>query len=524
MRGLILSALVLALIVTLLGLIAGAATAPPRSGVDLAHILWFSTLQAGLSTLFSLMVGTMLAVALNRLQFAGRALLVGLFSAALVTPGIVLAFGLVAVWGRAGWASQLVDEFTGTNPGNALYGLAGIVVAHTLLDGAFAARILLARLDALPATRLKLGQSLGLGPLARLRHLDWPALRGAMPGLAALIFLLAFTSFPIVLLLGGGPGAETLEAAIYAAIRLDFDLAAAARMAALQVLVCGLIILPASLAAPGAIAAGVRRAYVWGERPVVAALYALILALGTLAFAAPLVSVLAAGLGSALPPLFAQPAFWRAALASLGIGTASALLALGLAYVIAAALAAPPAAGDRPNRLLALAIGLPAFAYLAVPAVMLSLGFFLAARALALPTAVAAPPVLIVANALMTLPFAVATLRPALVAIARRYDRLTRSLGLAGPARLWRIELPLLAPEIGVVLAIGFCFSLGDLGVIYLFGTEDFATLPWLMVRALGAYRSADAAAIAALLLAVAIAAFTILPALMSRIAHADPR
>src|SRR5215217_147186 len=70
------------------------------------------------------------------------------------------------------------------------------------------------------------------------------------PGLAAIVFLLAFTSFPIVLLLGGGPANQTLEVAIYAAVRQDFDLAGAVRLALTQIAVCSLVILAASALAP----------------------------------------------------------------------------------------------------------------------------------------------------------------------------------------------------------------------------------------------------------------------------------
>ena len=72
-----------------------------------------------------------------------------------------------------------------------------------------------------------------------------------------------------------------------------------------------------------------------------------------------------------------------------------------------------------------------------------------------------------------------------------------------------------------MVLALSFCFSLGDLGVIALFGTQDFATLPLLMYRALGAYRTNDAATIAALMLVITIAAFVLLPRLVGRLTDA---
>jgi len=71
------------------------------------------------------------------------------------------------------------------------------------------------------------------------------------------------------------------------------------------------------------------------------------------------------------------------------------------------------------------------------------------------------------------------------------------------------------------VLALAFCFSLGDLGVIALFDTKDFVTLPLLMVRSLGAYRTNDAATIAALMLVLTIVAFVALPALFERLSRA---
>ncbi|MDB5622150.1 MAG: thiamine/thiamine pyrophosphate transporter permease ThiP, partial [Devosia sp.] len=148
-------------------------------------------------------------------------------------------------------------------------------------------------------------------------------------------------------------------------------------------------------------------------------------------------------------------------------------------------------------------------------------GFFLLVRDLGLAPASAAPLVVIMGNSLLALPFAMATLAPPLEAIARTRGKLIRSLGLGGWHQFTRLELPLLGKDIGVVLALAFCFSLGDLGVIALFGTQDFQTLPLLMFRSLGAYRNNDAGAIAAILLIGTILAFVGLPRLAQRIAHA---
>ena len=61
-----------------------------------------------------------------------------------------------------------------------------------------------------------------------------------------------------------------------------------------------------------------------------------------------------------------------------------------------------------------------------------------------------------------------------------------------------------------------------DLGVVALFGTEDFSTLPLLMHRELGAYRSNDAADIAALKLDFTLVAFVLMPKLSVGLSHAS--
>jgi thiamine transport system permease protein len=486
------------------------------AAVDIGHLLRMTAIQAGLSTALSLSVGIGLAWALNRLRFPGRGLMVGLFASAIVTPGLIVAFGLLTVWGRSGWISAMAHTLGGAIDAP-IFGLSGILAAHVILDGAFAARILLARVDALPTTRLKIGQSLGLSAARRFWVIDWPAMRGTLPGLAAIIFLLAFTSFPIVLLLGGGPANQTLEVAIYSAVRLDFDLNAAVLLALVQIGVCAVIILASAAFAPIPSSLGPTGGQPWSDRPVATALQWLVLGLCALGFALPLIAVLAGGFTSGIGLLLARPAFWNATTMSLVIATCSALLTLSLALGLAMGRAATARAGLR------LGLAAPAYVYLAVPAMVLALGFFMLVRSLGIEPGRAGPAVVVIGNALLSLPFAIATLGPPLEAIARGHGRLIRALGLDGWRQFRLVEWPMLGREIGVVLALAFCFSLGDLGIISLFGTEDFVTLPLLLVRALGAYRANDAAIIGALMLVATIAAFTLLPPLFERLARARP-
>jgi len=507
-----------ALVILVLWSIAAAASNEPasaRTSIDVPHLLAMTSIQAGLTTVLSLLVGTALAWALNRLRFPGRDLVVGLFASAIVTPGVVVAFGLLAVWGRSGWVNDTWQGLFGAPLNIPIFGLGGILAAHLILDGAFAARILLTRLDAVPTARLKTGQSLALSPWRRFAVIDWPAIRGTLPGLAAIIFLLAFTSFPVVLLLGGGPANQTLEVAIYTAVRLDFDLYGAVLLAMVQIGVCATIVLAAAAFAPVPPSLGPSRGQRWSDTGGARTAQWLVLVLSILGFALPLAAILVDGFGSGLGALLQRPVFWRSAGTSLVIATLSAALTLLLALGLGLGRAA--------TRNLALRTGIaaPSYAYLAVPAVVLALGFFLLVRSLGIDPEFAAPAVIILANALLALPFAVATLSPPLDAIALSRGRLIRSLGLTGARQFTHIEWPLIGRDAGVVVALAFCFSLGDLGVIALFGTQDFATLPLLMVRALGAYRTNDAASIAAIMLCLTIAAFVTIPRLFGSSADA---
>lgn len=498
--------------------IVAAATGEPasaRTSIDIPHLLRMTSIQAGLTTALSLVVGTALAWALNRLRFPGRDLAVGLFASAIVTPGIVVAFGLLAVWGRSGWINGLWQALFGVPFELPIFGLGGILAAHVILDGAFAARVLLARMDAIPSARLKTGQSLALSAVRRFLVIDWPAIRGTLPGLAAIIFLLAFTSFPIVLLLGGGPANQTLEVAIYTAVRLDFDLYGAVTLALAQIGVCSVVVLAAAAFGHVPSSLGPVRGQRWADRGWARLLQWLVLTLGVLGFALPLAAILADGFGTGLGALLQRPVFWRSAGTSLVIATLSAALTLLLAIALCLGRAASG------NPALRTGIIAPSYAYLAVPAVVLALGFFLFVRGLGIAPGAAAPVVVVIANALLALPFAVATLGPPLDAIALTRGRLIRSLAMGSWRQFADVEWPLVGREAGLVAALAFCFSLGDLGVIALFGTQDFATLPLLMVRSLGAYRTNDAAAIAAIMLCLTILAFVAIPRIFGAIAHA---
>jgi thiamine transport system permease protein len=66
-------------------------------------------------------------------------------------------------------------------------------------------------------------------------------MRWVLPGVAGATFMLCFASFAVVLTLGGGPWATTIDVAIYQALRLEFDIARAVTLAGVQLTACLLL-------------------------------------------------------------------------------------------------------------------------------------------------------------------------------------------------------------------------------------------------------------------------------------------
>jgi thiamine transport system permease protein len=474
----------------------------------------FTLKQAALSALLSAALGLAAARALHRRAGPGGARWLNLLAAlALVMPTTVAAVGIIAVWGRAGWVAEAAAALGLPGPGGALYGLPGVLLAHVFFNAPLMARIFHAALTGIPDGRWRLAAQLGLAEREVWRFVEWPAVRRVLPGAFGLVFLLCFTSFALVLMLGGGPQASTLEVAIYEAARLEFDLGLAAALSLLQLALCAAVLLalarfPAEWAAGrGASGLGGRiRPDRGGAAARLADSAIAAVALGLVA--APLAAIVAGGLRAELLALPASPAFRSALMASVAIALASAGLTCGLAWAICEArrsLVLPTRAGSRPWA--AGLVDLASTIYLAVPAIVFGLGAFLLLRGVADVFALA-PALVLSANVLLSLPFAVRALQGRLTESAARHDRLCASLGLAGWNRLRLVELPVARRELGFAAALAAALSVGDLGVIALFGSESFRTLPWLLYQSSGRYQSGEAAAIALVLLLLSLGFF----------------
>ena len=139
----------------------------------------FTVLQAGLSSLISVVLAVPVARALARRRFRGRGLLVTLLGAPFILPVIVAVLGLLAVFGRNGLISHALG-WIGLPAGSHLWPAWGGSGAR-VFNLPLATRLILHGWLAIPAERFRLAASLGFGAPDVMRVLERPMLREVLP-------------------------------------------------------------------------------------------------------------------------------------------------------------------------------------------------------------------------------------------------------------------------------------------------------------------------------------------------------
>ncbi|MGB0797884.1 MAG: thiamine/thiamine pyrophosphate ABC transporter permease ThiP [Planktomarina sp.] len=480
---------------TLLAVILRAETNSGLAPADWATIK-FTLSQATLSALISTLFAIPTARALARRTFPGRKILVTLLGAPFILPVIVGVLGLLAVFGRAGWISQGLGMF-GIDP-ISIYGAAGIILAHVFFNLPLATRLILHGWLSIPAERMRTANSLGFGPIAMFRYVEWPMLRGVIPGAFVVIFLLCLTSFSVALAVGGGPRATTIELAIYQAFRFDFDLGRAALLAIIQFGLCTCVAALAFLIPmPDTRSAGLDGVLLWFTRPWVRLFDTFWIGAAALFLILPLLAIAMRG----APHLLALPnQVFSAAWTSIWV----ALLSTFVCLVMALTLVISVARTRRSAKHLTEATGIMG---LATSPLVVGTGLFLIIFPFAHPMDLALPITALV-NAMMALPFAMRVLLPAVGDVYLTYLNLRDSLNMGRWPWLTLVILPRIRRPLGFSAGLAAALSMGDLGVIALFADPDVETLPLLLFRLMGAYRLDQAAAVALVLVSLSLGLF----------------
>ncbi len=500
------------------------------------NIIWFSLWQAALSTALTLLAGLPGAFLMARYEFRGKAAIRALTGIPFVLPTLVVAAAFNALLGPRGWVNLfLMAVFQLQQPPIRFVNtLIAILVAHVFYNTTIVLRTVGDFWSHIDPRLGQAAQVLGANRLQALRQVTLPLLAPAIFSASLLVFIFDFTSFGVILVLGG-PRFATLEVEIYNQTISLFNLPLAAALSVIQ-LACTLALtgiytrLSARLSRPITLRPQrfTQSRFTSRRSRILAGM----VLLGLLVF---MVAPLLALVGRSITSFEASTG--RAALTldyyreltinrresffytspatsiglSLGYAAATVLLALTLGLPAAWALASERSRDVNRYRLARLfsrvldpILMLP----LGTSAVTLGLGFIVALDHP--PLDLRASPLLVpLAHTLVAFPFVVRSLTPALLSIRPRLRQAAAVLGASPRQTLRYIDLPLVGRALLVAATFAFTISLGEFGATALIARPEYATIPLAIYRLItqpGALNYGQALALSAILMLVTAA------------------
>jgi thiamine transport system permease protein len=421
-------------------------------------------------------------------------------------PTLVVAASFNTLIGPRGWVNQALMEFFNLSipPLNLTNTLMAILIAHVFFNTTIVLRMVGDFWSHLDPRLEQAARTLGATRWQTMVRVTLPLLMPVIAAAALLVFIFDFTSFGVILILGG-PKFATIEVEIYYQTISLFNLPLAAVLSIIQLLcTLGLTIIYTQLVARftrplshKSRHSTQRPLFTWRSR-----IFASVIILTMLLFfTLPLVS-LAARSVTRLEPDRGQREmsserftlefyeelsvnrrgsyFYVTPLRAIGtsLGYALATVGITLALGIPASLALSRKVNSKTNRFIDPIIMLP----LGTSAVTLGLGFIVALNKP--PLDLRTSPLLIpIAHSLVAFPFVVRSLSPSLRSIQPRLRQSAAMLG-ASPGRVIRtIDLPLIGRALLVATIFAFTLSLGEFGATALISRPEYPTIPLMIYR-----------------------------------------
>ncbi|MBX3057614.1 MAG: iron ABC transporter permease [Anaerolineae bacterium] len=483
--------------------------------------LWFTLWQAALSTGLTLLVGLPAAYLFARYTFPGRSLLRALTTVPFVMPTVVVAAAFRALLGSQGVVNQgLMALFDLSRPPLRLdQTLAIILLAHVFYNTAIVVRLVGGFWAHLNPRLNEAARTMGASRWRAFREVTLPLLRPSLLSASLLIFLFTFTSFGVILLLGG-PMFSTLETEIYRQyvnfLRPDI----AAVLALFQIVFTFVVMMIYTRWQQGtavsldmrAEKANLKRPNTWPEKAAVT----LIMGGLFLFLVTPLLALVWQSLvdrnGDLTPAYYQALSETRrgsvvfispltAVRNSIGYALLTVLLAGGLGLATAVALSRPTRWRKWADPLFMLPLG--------ASAVTLGFGYVVTYSTLRTSAWL-----VLIAHTLVALPFVVRSLLPVLQGIKPGLREAAAVMG-ATPGRVWReVDLPIIGRALLVAAVFAFTVSMGEFGATSFIvrPNSGFLTMPIAIQRFLstpgGALNFGQAMAMSVILMVVSAAGF----------------
>ena len=475
--------------------------------------LVFTCYQASLSTALTLLLALPCAWILSRYRFPGKSLLLSLSTLPFVLPTVVVALAFMSLLGKRGLVNDMLATLFSLDytPLQLERTLAIVILAHVFYNFAIALRIISASWSSQGRAIEDAARALGADEWALWRDIRLPLIRPALFSAAALVFMFSFTSFGVVLILGGLRFA-TIEVQIYYQAVSIFNLPLAASLSLVQIGAMFAVMLAYTRLQSGAQSAPVKSAFVAHKPrlPREKLIVALIVAFASLLLFTPLLALIARSLfvgGSldfsnylALTETSRGSLLFIAPLESVVNSLRFALIATVGGSLMGLIAAFMVVESGRFGRLADPLLMLP----LATSAVTLGFGYIIALDE---------PPlnlrsswlIVPISHTLVAFPFVLRSVLPSLRAIPASLREAAFSLGATPGAVLRTIDLPLISRGLAVGATFAFTVSMGEFGASLFVAQRESVTIPIVIYRLIGdpgiaSYRGAMAMSVILLL------------------------
>jgi thiamine transport system permease protein len=485
------------------------------SDPNIRAVGWFTLWESVLSTLLCLLLGIPGAAVFARFSFRGRRALWALLLVPFVMPTVVVAVAFLTLIGP--------DGVTGIHLTGTIW---AILIAHVFFNYAIVVRTVGAAWMTLDDAQLEAARDLGASPLRGFLRVTLPQLRSSIVAAGSIVFLFAFTSFGIVVLLGG-VHQRTLEVEIYDQTARFLNLDVAAALAIVQLV--GVVLL---LVVFGRVQSGREQTVERGSQAVMIrpprspsewVFVGANLAFIVLVLLSPLVVLIVRSLhgvdGWSLDAYstlrdarrgstsFIAPV--EAVTNSLRFATATTVMAVILGGCASWALCSREGRRVRSASSITRSV--------TETALMVPLGASAVTVGFGCLIALDAPPLdlrssswmLPIAHTVIALPLVIRVLLPAIRSIDPNLLEAGESLGASRLRLWWSVELPLVWRQLVVAAGFAFAVSLGEFGATMFLVRADDPTLPIAIYRTLGrpgADNFSQALALSVILMAVTAA------------------
>lgn len=476
-------------------------------------ILLFTLKEALLSALLSVVLALPFAAFFSAYRFRGRSMIITIAQLSFTIPTILVVLGFVIWYGNNGYLNTLFSRLLGIEPPfRILYSFKAVILAHVYLNLPIAFALITSAWTALPRTEEYASYMLGKGKLRTFLSVTLPRLKGTVASSFILIFLYCFSSFSIVMILGGKPSFSTLEAEIYRRVHINADMQSAAALSIFTLLVTSVLLL---LTSPGRKEKKAERKArtlekTHGKSTLAALLISLVLLLFLLP---PMLAIVYRSFFSksgtfsldAWKSLFngsfgALSAAPKAIVSSLILALLSASLSTWMAVQVSLC------AAKKDSRLLPFLSSLP----MATGSVTLGLGFLFLSARLPYRSDLLSYLFVLAAHTLISLPMAVRTVTPGARQIPEVLSAASYTLGASARKTVRKVEKPMLRNYRRKAFAFSFALSLGEVNATLMLSSGGMTTLPVLIYKLINNYNYQGAAALGTILLLEALLVFAI--------------